>query len=147
MNAGHLAGHLAEGTDVLTVVVVDDTPDIRMLTRMALELDGGIQVVAEAGDGREGIDVVETHQPDVVVLDMSMPVMDGLEALPHIKRACPTARVLVVSGFDHSTVAASATEAGADGYLQKGASPLALLEQVRELGARAATVVAAEGSG
>jgi len=121
----------------LTAVIVDDTPDIRMLTRMALEMDGGIVVVAEAENGREGITVVGTHQPDVVVLDMAMPVMDGLEALPHVKRACPNARVLVVSGFDHATMSASAAEAGADAYLQKGAPPAALVECVHRLAAQA----------
>ncbi len=118
---------------VLTAVIVDDTPDIRMLTRLALEMDNRVRVVGEAENGRAGIDVVERHQPDVVVLDMAMPVMDGLEALPHIKRACPTARVLVVSGFDDATVAKSAAEVGADGFLQKGAPPAVLLERVHAL--------------
>ena len=122
-------------TEPLTAVVVDDTPDIRMLTRMALEMDSGIRVVGEAENGREGIEVAAQHQPDVVVLDMAMPVMDGLEALPHIKRACPRTRVLVVSGFDDTTMSSSADEAGADGYLQKGAPPALLLERVRELAA------------
>ncbi len=121
--------------DVLDVVIVDDTPDIRMLTRMALELDSGIRVVAEAGNGREGIAVVASHQPDVVVLDMAMPVMDGLEALPHIRSASPATRVLVVSGFDSVTMATSAVDAGADGYLQKGASPLDLVDRVKQLAA------------
>ena len=125
----------AAPSGVLTAVVVDDTPDIRMLTRMALEMDGGVRVVGEAENGREGIEVVANHQPDVVVLDMAMPVMDGLEALPHMKRASPASRVLVVSGFDGSTMSVSAAEAGADGYLQKGAPPHQLLERVRELAA------------
>jgi len=120
-------------TSVITVVVVDDTPDIRLLTRMALEMDSGIQVVGEAENGLDGIEVVSAYQPDVVVLDMAMPVMDGLEALPHMKNASPTTRVLVVSGFDPGTVLASALEAGADGYLQKGASPAMLLERVRRV--------------
>ena len=127
------AGNVAEG--VVTVVVVDDTPDLRMLTRMALELDSGVRVVGEAENGREGIEVVDLHQPDVVVLDMAMPIMDGLEALPHLRRVCPSARVLVVSAFDSGTVSASAVDAGADGYVQKGVSPLDLLEQVRALAA------------
>ena len=120
---------------MMNAVIVDDTPDIRMLTRMALEMDGGVRVVGEAENGRDGIQVVADHQPDVVVLDMAMPVMDGLEALPHIKRASPSTRVLVVSGFDNATMSASAVEAGADAYLQKGAPPTVLLERVRELGA------------
>jgi DNA-binding NarL/FixJ family response regulator len=118
-----------------TAVVVDDTPDIRMLIRMALEMDGGVRVVGEAENGRQGIEVVASHQPDVVVLDMAMPVMDGLEALPHIKRASPDTRVLVVSGFDNATMSASAVEAGADAYLQKGVPPALLLQRVRELAA------------
>jgi DNA-binding NarL/FixJ family response regulator len=126
---------VAPESEVVAAVIVDDTPDIRMLTRMALEMDSGVRVVGEAENGREGIDVVGIHQPDVVILDMAMPVMDGLEALPHIRRACPTARVLVVSGFDHASMSASATEAGADAYLQKGAPPAALLECVRQLAA------------
>ena len=117
----------------LTAVIVDYTPDIRMLTRMATEMDGGILVVAEAENGQEGIDVVAAHQPDVVILDMAMPVMDGLEALPHIKRVSPRSRVLVVSGFDTGRMSDSAAEAGADGYLQKGAPPAALLERVHEV--------------
>jgi DNA-binding NarL/FixJ family response regulator len=119
----------------LTAVIVDDTPDIRLLTRMALEMDGGIRVVGEAANGLEGIDVVTVQQPDVVILDMAMPVMDGLEALPHMKRASPCTRVLVVSGFDPATMSAPAMEAGADGYLQKGAPPATLLDRVRELAA------------
>ncbi len=122
-------------SDVVTAVIVDDTPDIRLLTRMALEMDSGIRVVGEAENGLEGIDVVAAHQPDVVVLDMAMPVMDGLEALPHMKRASPCTKVLVVSGFDPGTMAVSAMEAGADGYLQKGVPPAALLERVHELAA------------
>ncbi len=131
---------------VLTVVIVDDTPDIRMLTRMALELDGGIRVVAEAENGREGIEVVAAHRPDVVVLDMAMPVMDGLEALPHIKRASPATRVLVVSGFDTVTLATSARDAGADGYLQKGASPFDLVDRVKEMAALPPRVAPGDGT-
>jgi DNA-binding NarL/FixJ family response regulator len=128
-----VTGEQVGGGAPVRAVIVDDTPDIRLLTRMALEMDSRIRVVAEAENGLEGIDVVAAHQPDVVVLDMAMPVMDGLEALPHIKRASPCTRVLVVSGFDPATMSASATEAGADGYLQKGAPPATLLERVYEL--------------
>ena len=134
------------GTDVLTVVVVDDTPDIRMLTRMALEMHSAVRVVGEAENGRQGIDVVAAHRPDVVVLDMAMPVMDGLEALPHIRKVSPATRVLVVSGFDQGTMATSAEDAGADGYLQKGAPPATLLERVRRLAAMGPREPAPDGA-
>ncbi|CAA9368593.1 MAG: hypothetical protein AVDCRST_MAG32-330 [uncultured Nocardioides sp.] len=130
MTDGPTAAH---DRGIFTVVVVDDTPDIRMLTRMALEMDSAVRVVGEAENGRQGIEVAGAHRPDVVVLDMAMPVMDGLEALPHIRRVSPATRVLVVSGFDQLTMAPSASDAGADGYLQKGAPPATLLERVREL--------------
>ena len=67
---------------VATVVVIDDTPDLRLLLRMVLELTDRYSVVGEAGDGAEGIEMVRQWQPDLVLLDLAMPVMDGLEALP-----------------------------------------------------------------
>ncbi len=83
----------------LGVLVVDDTPDLRDLLRMALERRGEFHVVAEASNGREGIELARAHQPDLVLLDISMPVMDGLEALPQIRAACPRAAVVMLSGF------------------------------------------------
>src|SRR4051812_14849123 len=89
---------LGRSNRVVRVVVVDDTPDVRMLLRLALESEGDMSVVAEAADGREAVDVVAANQPDLVVLDLAMPVMDGMTALPHLRRACPGARILVLSG-------------------------------------------------
>lgn len=121
------------------VVIIDDTPDLRELLRLALTR-GGFDVVAEAGDGREGIDVVREERPDVILLDLAMPVMDGLEALPSLRRLCPDATIIVLSGFGATQMSARAVAAGADGYVQKGTSLLALLDHVRDLtsGARQA---------
>lgn len=116
----------------MRVVVIDDTPDLRDLLRMVLEI-GGFDVVAEAGDGREGIEVVRAHRPELILLDLAMPVMDGLEALPALRQLCPTAKILVLSGFDATQMTGRALRAGADGYVQKGAALPVLLERLHEL--------------
>ena len=105
-----------------SVVIVDDTDDIRLLVRLSLEAGGVFQVVGEADNGLAGIDVVRRTQPDLVLLDLRMPVMNGLDALPRIRRACPRARIVVLSGFEADAMAEKALEAGADGYAQKGAT-------------------------
>jgi signal transduction histidine kinase len=124
----------------LRCVVVDDTPDLRDLMRMALERTREFVVVGEAENGREGIDVSQEQQPDIVFLDIAMPVMDGLEALPQVRRACPTATIVMLSGFGASEMTGRALEGGADGYIQKGQPLSALLAQVRTLVAKAAAV-------
>ena len=116
--------------DPLRVVLIDDTPDIRLLLRMALEAGGRFRVVAEAGDGATGVDEVARSQPDVVLVDLAMPVLDGLDALPGLRRACPGARIVVLSGFDSARLLARTTAAGADGYLQKGLDPWDLEERL-----------------
>ena len=105
---------------LIRVLLVDDTPEIRRLLRVNLELDGRFEVVGEAGDGAEAISLTGSLRPDVVVLDLAMPVMDGLEAAPAILDSAPAARILVLSGFDHSRMEARARERGAHGYLEKG---------------------------
>ncbi len=114
----------------VSVVIVDDTEDIRMLVRMTLEAWGGFEVVGEADNGLAGVDVVTRTQPDVVLLDLRMPVMNGLDALPRIRRACPDARVIVLSGFDADVMAEHAMDGGAHGYAQKGAGVTDLVRYV-----------------
>ena len=135
------------------VVVIDDTEDLRELLGLALTR-GGFEIVAEAADGEAGIEVVREHRPDVVLLDLAMPVMDGIEALPAIRRLVPNAKVIVLSGFGAQQMSARAVAEGADGYVQKGAPLSSILDYVRSVceapagrNARTLSVVPNEGSG
>ncbi len=122
-----------QGRRPLRVVLVDDTADIRLLLRAALEADGAFEVVGEAGDGATGVEVVAAARPDLVLVDLAMPVLDGLEALPALRRACPSAHVVVLSGFGADAVVTRARAAGADAYLQKGIAPAELRARLLEI--------------
>jgi DNA-binding NarL/FixJ family response regulator len=108
------------GTRELPVraVVIDDTSDIRDLLTIVLTRSG-MHVVGEAGDGQAGVDVVRAERPDVVLLDLAMPVMDGVEALPIIRGLVPDARIIVLSAFA-GALSEKVLDCGADGYLMKG---------------------------
>ena len=107
-------------TDNLNVLVVDDSADLRDLISMVIERHpGGWRVVATAAEGRQAIDEARTSQPDLVLLDIAMPVMDGMQALPHIRDAAPDALVVMLSGYPFATAGQGALDAGAHGYLEK----------------------------
>jgi PAS domain S-box-containing protein len=110
----------AAADDLITVVVADDTPDMRLVLRLALDEDSGFRVVGEAGDGREAVEQARMHQPDVVVIDLAMPVMDGLKATPLIRQASPRSRVVILSGYGAEDMMGVALAAGADAYVTKG---------------------------
>lgn len=118
----------------IRVLVCDDVEDYRRLLRLALGLDPELEVVGEAADGEEAIRKARDLRPDVVLLDLSMPVMDGLEALPRIADAVPDANVVVLSGFDSHGMARQAMGLGAVNYLEKGTPPYGIVEVVREAG-------------
>ncbi|TIC82964.1 response regulator [Nocardioides sp. GY 10127] len=114
------------------VVIIDDTSDLRELLRLALAR-GGFDVVGEAADGRAGLEVVQATDPDLVLLDLSMPVVDGLDALPALRRAVPDALIIVLSGFGATQMSDRALAMGADGYVQKGSSLESVLAYLQDV--------------
>ena len=119
--------------EAVRVVLVDATPDIRLLLGLALELDAGFTVVGEASDGVEALDVVASTRPDLVLLDLAMPRMDGMTVIPRIRQMCPESTILVLSGFDGAVLGPRTLAAGADDYVRKGTSPQEIVSRVRTL--------------
>src|SRR5919198_5932617 len=101
------------------VLVVDDDPDYRLLVRLALAPDTGFVVVAEAGDGDAAVAEAGREQPDLVLLDCTLPGADAFDVLPALRAVAPDARVVLVSGHDPADLRAASRSAGAVGYLTK----------------------------
>ncbi len=112
------------------VVLADDTPEIRTLLRLTLEDHGEIEVVGEASDGAEAVKIVRELQPDALVLDLAMPVMDGFQAIPEVRRHAPETKIIVLSGFDKGLMSERALSLGADMYFEKGISFSDLADQL-----------------
>src|SRR3954453_14217702 len=106
----------------LRVVLVDDSSDVRTLVRAKLRLSGAGVVEGEGADGTDAIALARRLQPDAMLLDVSMPGVDGLAALPQVLEASPRTRVVMFSGFDEEPLALRALEFGATSYLTKTSS-------------------------
>ena len=104
----------------LRVVLADDTAEYRLLLRLILEQDGRFEVVAEAADGEEAVRLTTTAQPDALVLDLAMPVMDGLQAIPEVLAGSPETAIVVLSGFARGRLDGDALACGASAYVEKG---------------------------
>ncbi len=115
------------------VLICDDAADMRELLALIVQRQDGLHVAGEAADGVEAIAEAERLQPAVILLDLSMPRMTGLDALPEIKKVAPAAMVVVLSGFSASMVAEDVLAQGADRYLEKGASPSLITDTIEEL--------------
>lgn len=112
------------------VVVADDTDDMRALLTAALEANGNFQVVAACANGTEALKAVQAQQPDLALLDLGMPGVDGIEVLPSLVDASPRTRVVVVSGFPRGRLAHLALGHGAVGYVEKGLSARAMVDEI-----------------
>jgi DNA-binding NarL/FixJ family response regulator len=119
----------------ITVLIADDQQMVRRGFRVILEAEQGISVVAEAGDGREAVELVRRHAPAVALLDIRMPVMDGLRAARQILTPSSRTRVLILTTFDADEYVYEALRAGASGFLLKDAPADQLVTAVRSLAA------------
>ncbi len=117
----------------LRVVIADDHAVVRQGIRGVLEQVEGLEVVAEAADGSEALELIEKHQPDLVVLDVTMPGKTGLEVAKELRDAGSDARVLVLSMHDDPEYVLEAVRAGADGYVLKDVTPAELRAAVSAL--------------
>ncbi|MCL6301787.1 response regulator transcription factor [Streptomyces kronopolitis] len=116
---------------MIKVLVADDEPLIRAGLRMILTSADDIDVVAEAANGREATELARTQPVDVVLLDIQMPVMDGLTALAELRRTAPDARVLILTTFGDQQNVLRALAEGSVGFLLKGSAPAELMRAVR----------------
>jgi DNA-binding NarL/FixJ family response regulator len=128
--AGTGRGSLTEQGRI-SVYLVDDVPELRELIRFGMEDDPTFEVVGEAGDGRSALEGIAATHPAAVLLDLSMPDMNGLEAILEIRKSDPDVAIIVLSGFSADRMAPPTLERGADRYVEKGTPMGELLDATR----------------
>jgi DNA-binding NarL/FixJ family response regulator len=129
------------------VLICDDVEEIRELLTAIVGLRANLQVLGEAATGKQAIFEAQRLQPDVILLDLSMPGITGYDALPAIKNAAPAAYVIVLSGFAAEVVADDVLAQGADQYIEKGAAPAAIADAIEKAGVAARFVRAGATTG
>jgi DNA-binding NarL/FixJ family response regulator len=117
----------------ISVLLADDHTVVRQGLRALLEAEGDIEVVAEAANGRQAVTLAKKTLPDVVLMDLAMPVLTGLEATRQILKNIPTAKVLVLTSYDDDDYVQQMLQAGVSGYLIKQTAANDLLEAIREV--------------
>ena len=117
----------------IKILIADDHAVVREGTRQILEQEADLEVVAEASDGEEAVKLANSCHPDVAIIDIAMPKMDGIEATRQIKKNCPSVTVLILSAYDDDQFVFSLLEAGAAGYLLKSVRGRELVEAVRQV--------------
>lgn len=118
---------------MIRVVVVDDHPAVRLGLADFLDAQDGLEIVGQAEDGAQAVQLSQSAAPDVVVMDIRMPRLDGIEATRQIKAARPKTGVLLLTAYEEDELAAAGREAGADGFFLKGIFGSELVDRVREV--------------
>ena len=116
--------------DKIRVLLADDHAIVRAGIRQFLESAGDIEVVGEAGNGLEAVRMTEALQPDVILMDLEMPVIDGYEAARQIKTCCPDCRVVALTVHEYEAARQQAFQAGMDAFIVKGAPLETLLQTI-----------------
>ena len=124
-------GARSRSNDKISVMLVDDHAIVRQGLRTYLELQPDIQVVGEAGDGKQAINLVRDLLPDVILMDLVMPNADGVEATRAITSLSPSTRVIVLTSFSEDEKVFASIKAGAQGYLMKDVLPQDLVAAIR----------------
>ncbi len=136
MPAGPSTAAGVAGGDPLTrptVLIADDEPDLRLMLRLVLKRDGRFQVCGEAEDGSAAVALASSLQPDVVLLDLMMPVLDGWRALSRLQTVAPRAMVVVLSALDASSHAEETFAQGAFAFLEKQLRPDRIPTELEQL--------------
>ncbi|TAK33200.1 MAG: response regulator transcription factor [Chloroflexota bacterium] len=115
----------------IRLLIVDDHPVVREGISAMMETQPDLQVVAEAANGLEAVQLAQEHHPDVVLMDLQMPVLDGVQAIRRIKEQCPEIQIIVLTTYDSDEYIFRGIEAGARGYLLKGATRDEVFSAVR----------------
>jgi DNA-binding NarL/FixJ family response regulator len=115
----------------ISIVIADDHAVVRQGTRSLLEREKDLEVVGEAGDGEEAVEVINQLKPDVAIIDIAMPKLNGVEVTRQIKPHCPSTAVLILTAYDDDEYVFALLEAGAAGYLLKDADSREVVEAVR----------------
>ncbi|MCW2924157.1 MAG: two-component response regulator [Thermoleophilia bacterium] len=115
----------------IRILLCDDAEPLRALYRIVFDAEDDFTVAGEAADGAAGVEAARTLQPEVVLLDIAMPVMDGLEAIPGIRAAAPDATIVMCTAMVDPRIRARALELGATDFVEKGADPRDLVATVR----------------
>jgi DNA-binding NarL/FixJ family response regulator len=118
---------------MITVLIADDHLILRDILQLLLETAGDIQIVAMASNGQEAVEKAAEYHPDVVIMDVSLPVMNGVEATKQILAGCPETRVLMASAYDTPYHIRRSVQAGALGYLLKDVASRELVSAVRSI--------------
>jgi len=116
-----------------TVLICDDVSELRALVRRALKDEPDIEVIGEAGDGQQAVEMASNLRPDVILLDVSMPVKDGLTALTEIRANCPESKIIMFTALNEALAREPAERRGADAYVGKGALLTELAESIRSV--------------
>lgn len=120
-------------SETIQILIADDHAIVREGMHHLIAARPDLEIIAEAEDGAQAVQLSKTHQPDVILMDLVMPRMDGIAAIKAIKREDPAARILVLTSFAEDDKVFAAIKAGALGYLLKDSSPLTLIQAIHDV--------------